>query len=69
MNITEYNIKNIVALPDKGAGPIIGDIAISKPDNNSLIVTGWTIYADIDNITEKIARQELNENKALFLKL
>ena len=67
MNITEYNIKNMVALLDKGERPKIGDIAILKADNDSLSVTGWTNYADIENITEKIARQELDEIKTLFL--
>jgi len=69
MNITEYNSKSIVALLEKGERPKIGDIAILKADSDSLSVTGWTNYADIDNITEKIARQELDEIKTLFLKL
>lgn len=69
MNITEYDIKNIVELLDKGERPKIGDIAISKSDNNVLNVSGWTNYSDIGSIEEKIARQELDEIKTLFLRL
>jgi len=58
-----------VQLLDKGDRPKIGGIVIEKSNNNTVTVKGSTNCFFVDNVTEKVALQELNEIKELYLKL
>ena len=69
MDITEYNLTNIITLLDNYERVKLGDITLIKADDKNISVLGWTNYNDIKNVTKDIAKKELEEIKGLYQKL
>jgi hypothetical protein len=44
----------------------VGDLMLGAGNSNEIEISGWSNYSSIKNITEDIARKELDEIKGIF---
>jgi len=47
----------------------LGDLTLGRTSGGDILVTGWTDYLDLQNLTKRAALTELKETKELFNKL
>ena len=60
-------IKMAIEFLKNGQSFKIGDLRLGVNDEASLYVSGWSQYANIENLTKHQALKELNEIKFIFM--
>lgn len=62
----ENRIKTALEFLKDGQSFSVGDLRLGIDSYNCLVVTGWSQYLNLTNLTKKNSLQELQEIKSLF---